>query len=659
MSTNHKNLNGESIRFVNDKYQLTYDSQKNTIHVGSPEGNEIVSFPAEFKLSTEKGDIYLENPNYLFHNDELLVFHNKPNKNIETIHLYFHCMPDCILIGYKIVLSQIASVRISSAVYFQKGEKGLYMIDCLKAFSPTPLQEGFYGRFKPQVSTFSTFCPPPLNFSIGNDHGLVSFGLIDLPDSLVFGMTDDLGILVEEPGNKKMVNGGGSYEAPRLLVTFPNDAWQGLSLFREKLITLNFHTPTPIENKIFPEWWKKPMVCTYGDEIMELQYNQFETDDWDNPKFNSQWFMDWLNSAEERLGYTDFTIILDVFWQNRFSADPIPDENRFPNLRNIIDTCHAKGHHLLLWYAPFIDNLDLGFEPASKRFGVVSDTPSGVDNTYMIDFTHPDIQEYLAYLANRLFGKQKGDLDADGLKMDFLCFIRKPQDATYANPELGMGIKEQYRFYKLFGIEAAKVKKDVLLNSSVCDPRFEDIVPMNRLHDIHYFWWERELRARISALAAPGIIIDSDGAIMTSDWFEQSYIDAVLYGTPSLYYIRKFHDGVSISDEKMKALGRLLSLSSRKTNGTPIFYSYGNWQLINNQKVMGETIDGKTIILFDGKGYGYLFTWKEGAQQIQLHGREVIKIEPPITQYRVENDAITGNWKAGIVYSLTLKENTE
>jgi hypothetical protein len=41
------------------------------------------------------------------------------------------------------------------------------------------------------------------------------------------------------------------------------------------------------------------------------------------------------------------------------------------------------------------------------------------------------------------------------------------------------------------------------------------------------------------------MIIDSDGAIMLSDWAEEQYLCAVLYGTPALYYVNAFHDGVA------------------------------------------------------------------------------------------------------------------
>ena len=208
----------------------------------------------------------------------------------------------------------------------------------------------------------------------------------------------------------------------------------------------------------------------------------------------------------------------------------------------------------------------------------------------------------------------------------------------------------------MFTEEAKNVKEDVLLNGSACDPRFEDIIGMNRLHDIQYVYGERQLRARVSSLAAPGLLIDSDGAIMISDWVEETYLCAVLYSTPSLYYIKRFHDDVSFSDEKMKSLGMLLSLSAKKPFGSIFYESYGNWRLESQGKVMGRTIDGKTLILFDGKGKAYIFTWQKGRQAIPLYGRKIENMKPEQERVTFEGDCICAEWEPGMVYVFDVNE---
>ena len=56
-----------------------------------------------------------------------------------------------------------------------------------------------------------------------------------------------------------------------------------------------------------------------------------------------------------------------------------------------------------------------------------------------------------------------------------------------------------YDIYSEFQRAAEKVKPDVCLDGSGCDPRFENIMAMNRLHDIQNVYEERELRAEASA----------------------------------------------------------------------------------------------------------------------------------------------------------------
>ena len=237
-----------------------------------------------------------------------------------------------------------------------------------------------------------------------------------------------------------------------------------------------------------------------------------------------------------------------------------------------------------------------------------------ITRTRKIDFTSDNAPLYFEELAQRFFGNGEGELDCDGLKLDYLAVLHNPMDGDYRNPSNGLGIKEMYRFYELFGAAAKKVKADVLLNGSTCDPRFENLVHMNRLHDIQKVYKERDQRAKISSLACPQMLIDSDGAIMIGSWVEETYIKAVLYSTPSLYYIDTFHDRVKFSDEKMKQLGDLLQLSEKKLPGVPGQLESGDWELVLDGKVVGRTYGGHTVLLLGKDDIYYLFSWKEEIQ---------------------------------------------
>ena len=196
------------------------------------------------------------------------------------------------------------------------------------------------------------------------------------------------------------------------------------------------------------------------------------------------------------------------------------------------------------------------------------------------------------------------------------------------------------------------MKPDVLINTSVCDPRFENFASANRLHDIQKVYSEREIRARVSSLACPNLLIDSDGAIMISDWVKETYISAVVYSSPSVYYTDRFHNSVSWSDEEMNSLGALVSLAAKKPNGVPMFISEGNWWLKSGDEVGAACFDSETVIVFSEDGYAYLFSWKEGTLSIPFFGRKSANLPE---EFSLEDDMLTAVVEAGKVYKIKLK----
>ena len=95
-------------------------------------------------------------------------------------------------------------------------------------------------RHLPDISAEGYFSPPELNMIIGSSDGWLAIGLLDLPDSVLCRLNTDMSVLLEScGGNKKLTQ----YRAPELLLTFPDDEWQAVTLFREKLIEYGRYTP--------------------------------------------------------------------------------------------------------------------------------------------------------------------------------------------------------------------------------------------------------------------------------------------------------------------------------------------------------------------------------------------------------------------------------
>ncbi|HHW31042.1 MAG TPA: hypothetical protein GXX20_05115 [Clostridiaceae bacterium] len=104
----------------------------------------------------------------------------------------------------------------------------------------------------------------------------------------------------------------------------------------------------------------------------------------------------------------------------------------------------------------------------------------------------------------------------------------------------------------------------------------------------------------------------------------------------------------------MKSIGALLSLSAKKPWGVVEYESLGNWKLISNGKVAGRTFNSRTIIIFDEKDKGYIFTWDSGIQRINLLGHKIRNVSPAPVGLHIEDDYVTAEWEAGKIYELHL-----
>ena len=644
------------MRINRRNYIFEYNEDSNEAILYNSDGERYLKMPASVLFTESSEEIKTKTPTYSFAGNTLSVTAESVCGRFGTLTLSFLLNDDSIEVSFEAEAKE--DIYVGQTELFRRGRKGLYMVDCIKRFTPAPRNNDGINRSFESVFCDCTmnayFAPPPLNFCIGNRSGWVAFGLLDLPDSYEYKMTASLGILVENRGGKLVTKKGDTYKAPRLLITFPKTQWESISLFREELGKRNL---LPEKRKEIPQWWKRPLLVTYGDQMMDLQYNWYTDDDWGCDAFTTDWLRMWLKRAEGILGENDFTIVIDAFWQHEYSTEAKVDEERFDDLRQFIDECHDRGHKVLLWCAPLIDNPNNGFETLAQRLGVLSpDRLTGgiVDGKYYVDFTSNDIGKYFDEISRKFFSDDADALNCDGLKMDFLAFLRLPDaDVHYQNPENGIGIKEMYRFYDEFQKAAVKVKSDVLLNGSGCDPRFENVMAMNRLHDIQNVYEERELRARASALACPNLLIDSDGAIMLTDWVKETYIKAAIYSTPSLYYVNKFHDGIRLPDDEMIALKELLSLSSKKTDGVPFYNEDGDWELIDeNGNITAHTFGGDSVYVYDGKGELSVFSWNGGKLSIPLKGYRFLNL-PKESSYDGENLNI--ELVAGKVYKLSVE----
>ena len=140
---------------------------------------------------------------------------------------------------------------------------------------------------------------------------------------------------------------------------------------------------------------------------------------------------------------------------------------------------------------------------------------------------------------------------------------------------------------------------------------------------------------------------------MLTDWVKETYIKATVYSTPSLYYVNKFHDGIRLPDNEMKALKNLLSLSSKKTDGRPFYNENGDWELIaENGKITAQTFGGDSLFVYDGEETFNIFSWNGGELSLPVYDYKFVCLP--------ENCAVVGkrlkiDTEAGKLYKIKVE----
>lgn len=627
-------------------YRASYDPKKQAITLFKNDAYWF-SIPTAFSVNNIR-----YTPETFSQDGNALIFRTKNSC------LSFQLLPDSILVDVELTCPR--ETPVFETVYFLGNRGGMDIGHFDRAFSPQPRRNNGHNldffQNLPDCSINGYFYPSLQNFAIGNSQGWAAFGLLDFPDSYHYLLREDFSILVESCGGNKIIPAGGLYHPPQMLITFPEGGWESISLFREKLIAHGRYTPQKPAASAMPAWWRDPLVCTYGDELATLKIPDVKMN---GPEFNADWVRHLVDVAEKDWGIRHMNLVLDAFWQVQFALDPVADASRFGDIRAFNEEMHRRGHHVIAWTTPVFDSVANGFEPLSKKMDVLSSTaiaPLGVDGCYVLDFTSDNIGKYFEHVCRKLFGEGEGEYHFDGVKLDYMALLRNPAKCTgYRHPERGLGLREMKLCLETFYNAAKKVRPEVLVNCSVTDPRAEHLLDMSRLHDTHAGTIEKEFRARVATSACPDLPIDSDGALMLTDWAKHHYICAAIYSTPANYYTLKYHDK-PMPQEDLKPMGTLLQTAALRPDGHGKMERLGNWLLIDNSgHVNGRSIDGHTLVYYpwEKNPKGYLFTWRNETVIIPLEGRKFGKLTPPAEGVQVDyaRDLVLARLQPGVLYT--------
>lgn len=475
-----------------------------------------------------------------------------------------------------------------ATAFFHDGIRGIDTATVSGGFTPDPRLPA--ATRLPSVSTsgWRPFAPPPLGIELRTDPGWVGIGLVEVPNATTMGIDRDGAVRIDyasRPEGTIVDLGAGPpvgdvLRYPSFVVGVAADPWSGLRIEHDALDRLGMATvASPPSAR--PPWWSEPFVCTWGEQVA-LHAER------DSPRFTAAWVRQFVASWRRRHAVQAFTVIIDSRWQSSL-GEVAPDPVRFggaEGMRRLVDDLHAQGLRVLLWWPMWVHG--------APRPPTDSIRPPPPGPAPIVDPTAPDFDATMARTMRDALGGGPGELNADGLKLDWTYDIPSPE--RLANPERASGALAIHRYLEGVHVAAHAVRADALVDGGAAAPQFAGVEDAVRLYDA---WseadWDR--RATVVAAADPGLLIDGDGWEANADDVMAHAISSTVYGTPAMYFDTTWADGAPIPEDLARRVGAVLSLATLKGGGVAEPLTGGDWQYTVDGAVTARSFEGDTGIV--------------------------------------------------------------
>ncbi len=302
--------------------------------------------------------------------------------------------------------------------------------------------------------------------------------------------------------------------------------------------------------KEISSWWRRPLFCGWGAQCHLHHQGDFEGKPGKDPaqSYATQSNYEYFIKSLESKGLDPGTVIIDDRWMV-FWGHPFADPGKWRDLRGFIESQHARGRKVLLWF------------PAWERDGVPAEyCIRRGDHALKVDPTHPGYLKQLEEDIRRMLGHGPDDYNADGLKIDFTANIPSGPGCVLHEPI--WGVELLYRLMFKFHEYSKQVKPDALLIAHTVHPRFASLIDMIRLNDMvveqHSMIPELTHRARVAKTVHPSLLIDTDNwpCADLARWREYVREQPKL-GVPSLYYATHVGRGEPMTDSDYDLLRML------------------------------------------------------------------------------------------------------
>jgi len=537
----------------------------------------------------------------------------------------------------------------STPRFFTDGAHGLAMSTVLEGFTPDARGPSVSGA--PSVSTVgrTPLAPPPFDVELRTAAGWFGVGLVQLPDATTMSLGHDGAISVDYPlGRTGGTDVGactavdGSMRLPDFVVTFAGDPIAGLRAYHDAL-TAEHAVAVASPPGSRPQWWSEPLVDTWGEQMATGAQRG-------SPHFGADWVRSFVRDWRARYHVQHFTVVIDSRWQARI-GDSLPDPLRFggvAGMRKLVDELHAQGLHVMLWWPMWARRIDV--IPMSARQARL------LSGEHVIDPTAPDFETTMARTVEDLVGTGPGELNADGLKLDWQYDI--PDSLGHA--EQAWGARALYRYMDTIHTVAHALRHDAMIDASAAAPQFADVADAVRLYDA---WsaaeWDR--RAAIVAAADPDMLIDGDGWQTDNVDTLPHTVASTVYGTPAVYFSSTWLGGTPIPADVSDQVGAVVALSALKGQGRAVPLPGDEWEYQVGRLVTARTFAGDRALVV--RSATCTPTWRAtvvttvgGRVLVPMSGRRLLGAVDSLGRRAVATPNAHGvmlTMRAGGVYTLT------
>jgi hypothetical protein len=500
--------------------------------------------------------------------------------------------------------------------FFFDGTRGLDLRSVTSGFTPSSPNQ--YTTL-PSVYSLrrAPLTPPPLDVELKTPAGWLGIGLVHVPNATSLGLLPNGAVSVDYPLDVLTTfddsgaggRAGSMVRFPAFVFTFATGALEGLQAYGQSLVRLR---QAPAAWAPRPSWWQEPIVDTWGAQVEDQAARS-------SPGFTAAWVQDFAATSQRRLSLNRMTLVIDSRWQQSI-GEPEPDAVRFggwTGMRALIDQLHSQGFHVVLWWPMWVRGIP-HVPPSRSQLRLAT-------SAQLIDPTAPGFEAAMADTMQRLLGNDPGDLNADGVKLDWTYDIRP----NVQNPALGWGDAALYRYLEVIDGAADAARPDALVEASAAAPQFARVTDAVRLYDA---WSDATWQARAAVVSAadPTALIDGDGWQANATNALPHAVTSTVYGIPALYFSDRWADGSPMSTEMARQLGQVMALAPLKGDGTARQLSGGEWAWVARGRVQAETLDGgRDVVLWSQVCGGLRGTL------VTTNANTVLLPTPPADQVRI------------------------